>query len=212
VQQLTEAQPSILEYGAQDISTDDEGACTGEISGQMLTEFGARYALAGHSERRARHGETGESINAKVHAALRNGMTPILCVGEELHVRREGRHVSHTLGQLEAALRGVSAHDAARLLIAYEPVWAIGTGEVATPADAEEVCAAIRGHMADLFDAGTASQVRVLYGGSVKPAASAAILGQLDIDGALVGGASLDPAQLVAIWRAAKTRPTVKAP
>jgi triosephosphate isomerase len=207
--ELTGATPSALEYGAQDISSHDEGAFTGEVSGSMLTEFGVRYALAGHSERRARHGEQGESINAKVHAALRHGITPIVCVGEELAVRRAGNHVSHTLIQVDEALAGVTASDVASLLIAYEPVWAIGTGEVATPEDAQEVCAAIRSRIAELYDAGTAAQVRILYGGSVKPSTSAAIVGQPDVDGALVGGASLDPEQLVAIWRAARTNPTL---
>jgi triosephosphate isomerase len=194
-----------LEYGAQDISTHDDGAYTGEISGPMLTEFGARYALAGHSERRVRHGEAGESVNAKVHAAIRNHITPIVCVGEELDVRRAGRHVDHTVSQVEEALGDVAATDVAGLLIAYEPVWAIGTGEVATPTDAQEVCAAIRGKIADLYDTDTAEQARILYGGSVKPSTSADIVAQRDVDGALVGGASLDPDQLLAIWRAATT-------
>ena len=205
--ELTEATPSPLEYGAQDISTHDDGAYTGEISGPMLTEFGVSYVLAGHSERRAHHGENGESINAKTHTALRHGITPIVCVGEELEVRRAGRQVEHTLTQVTEALACVEAADVAGLLIAYEPVWAIGTGEVATPEDAQEVCGAIRSRIIELYDAETAEQVRILYGGSVKPATSAAIVGQTDVDGALVGGASLDPDQLLAIWRAARSTP-----
>jgi triosephosphate isomerase len=178
----------------------------------MLTEFGAHYALAGHSERRARHGEAGESVNAKVRAALRNHITPILCVGEELDVRRAGRHVEHTVTQVDEALAGIPAADVAGLLVAYEPVWAIGTGEVATPDDAQEVCAAIRAKIAELYDTDTADQVRILYGGSVKPSTSADIVGQPDVDGALVGGASLDPEQLVAIWRAASGTPSPNVP
>ena len=133
----------------------------------MLTEFGARYALAGHSGRRSA-GEAGESVNARVHAAIRKHITPIVCVGEELDVGRAGRHVDHTVSQVEEALGHVAATDVAGLLIAYEPVWAIGTGEVATPTDAQEVCAAIRGKIADLYDTDTAEQARILYGGSVS--------------------------------------------
>lgn len=201
---LTAATPSSLEYGAQDISTHDEGAYTGEISGSMLIELGCRYALAGHSERRERQSESNKAINAKIAAALRHGLIPILCVGEELDVREQGLQVEHTIDQIDQALTEVVPSDVASLLIAYEPIWAIGTGHVATPDDAQEVCAAIRSRLAERYGRAVADQTRILYGGSVKSATSANILTQADIDGALVGGASLDPAELAAIWRSAR--------
>ena len=182
-----------LEYGAQDVSPHNDGAFTGDISAAMLTDLGCRYVLAGHSERREHHGEDDSTVNAKVTTALRHDLLPILCVGEGLDVRRAGQHISHTLGQLDAALVDVAAADAGRMLVAYEPIWAIGTGQVATPDDAQEVCAAIRTQIGELYDPTT----------SVKAATSAAILSQPDIDGALVGGASLDPDELTAIWRSA---------
>lgn len=203
VKDLVESTGSGLEYGAQDISTHDEGAFTGEISGSMLVELGCTYALAGHSERRDRQSETNQAVNSKITAALRHQLRPILCVGEELDVRREGRQVSYTLDQVDEALTGVQSSDVADLLLAYEPVWAIGTGHVATPDDAQEVCGAIRAWLADRYEDRVAEQVRILYGGSVKSATSADIMAQPDIDGALVGGASLDPDELIAIWRSA---------
>ncbi|MEV8510492.1 triose-phosphate isomerase [Actinoplanes sp. NPDC051475] len=195
-----------VEYGAQDISAHDSGAFTGDISGPMLTGFGCRYVLAGHSERREHHGETDEVVHDKVAAALRHRLTPILCVGEPLTVRTAGQHLRHTLDQAERALTGPPVDDLTALVIAYEPVWAIGTGHVATPDDAQEVCGAIRGHLADRYGPAAAEQIRLLYGGSVKASSSAAILRQPDIDGALVGGASLDPGELAAIWRSAQPR------
>jgi triosephosphate isomerase (TIM) len=203
LQDLIRASSSALHYGAQDISSEEDGAFTGEISGSMLADIGACYVLAGHSERRARHHEHGASVNAKVAAALRHGLIPIVCVGEELDVRRAGSQVDHTLAQINEAIVGIPGGAVATMLIAYEPVWAIGTGEVATPDDAQEVCSAIRSRISELYSPEIAAEVRILYGGSVKPSTSASIVGQPDIDGALVGSASLDPEQLLAIWRAA---------
>jgi triosephosphate isomerase len=193
-----------IQYGSQDISAHDSGAYTGDISGPMLTEFGCRYVLAGHSERREHHGETDEVVSAKVAAALRHRLTPILCVGEPLSERTAGRQVTYTVAQVDRALSGLAAEAITGLIIAYEPVWAIGTGHVATPDDAQEVCAAIRGFLVDRYGETTVSRIRVLYGGSVNAVGSAAILSQPDIDGALVGGASLKPDELAAIWRSAQ--------
>jgi triosephosphate isomerase len=143
-------------------------------------------------------------VRAKVDAAYRHGITPILCVGEGLDVRREGRHVEHTLGQLDAALEGLSAERARTLVVAYEPVWAIGTGEVATPEDAQEVCGALRTRLAERYTGDLADGVRLLYGGSVKGSNVGGIMAQPDVDGALVGGASLDPEDFVRIVRFAE--------
>ena len=203
LQDLSASMKTGVEYGAQDLSPHDDGAFTGDISGPDLVELGCRYVLAGHSERRDHHGENDWAVNVKITAALRHRLTPILCVGEGLEVRREVRQVSHTLAQIDDALTGVGPDDVADMLIAYEPVWAIGTGHVATPEDAQEVCSAIRGRVAEQYDSSVADRVRILYGGSVKASTSAAIIGQPDIDGALVGGASLDPDELIAIWRSA---------
>jgi triosephosphate isomerase (TIM) len=188
-------------YGAQDLSPHDSGAYTGDISGVMLAKLGCTYATVGHSERREHHHEGDDVVNAKVLAAYRNSLTPILCVGEPLQVRREGAQVAHTTAQLTAGLAGVTTAQAKSLVIAYEPVWAIGTGEVATPQDAQEVCAALRATVAGLYNPTVAAGVRVLYGGSVKPDNVAGIMAQPDVDGALVGGASLIPEDFVGIVR-----------
>lgn len=190
-----------LAFGAQDISQHDSGAYTGEVSGAMLAKTGARYVTVGHSERRQYHGETDVVVGAKVQAAFRHGLTPILCIGEGLDVRKEGRHVPHTLEQLQIALEGVKPEQAAELVVAYEPVWAIGTGEVATPEDAQEVCGAIREKLMDLYDSEVARAVRIQYGGSVKSSNVTGIMAQPDVDGCLVGGASLDPEEFAAICR-----------
>jgi triosephosphate isomerase len=203
VQTLVAGDKLAIGYGAQDLSAQDSGAYTGEISGGMLAALACQYVVVGHSERRALHAEDDAVVGSKVQAALRHGLVPILCVGEGLDVRREGRHVSHTVAQLDAALEGVSAETVAGIVIAYEPVWAIGTGEVATPEDAQEVCAAIRARLAERYDPETAERVRILYGGSVKAANTAGILAGPDIDGALVGGASLDADEFAQICRAA---------
>jgi len=201
VQTVINADHLDLKYGAQDISTFDSGAYTGEVSGVMLSKLGCSYVLAGHSERRQYHGETDEIVAAKITAAFRNGITPILCVGEGLDVRKAGQQVEFTVAQVTAALNGLAKDKAASIVIAYEPVWAIGTGEVAIPADAQEVCAAIRQALAGLYSAELADGVRVLYGGSVKASNIASIMVEPDVDGALVGGASLDPDEFVAICR-----------
>ncbi|MDT0319116.1 triose-phosphate isomerase [Streptomyces millisiae] len=201
VQTLVDGDKLKIKYGAQDISAHDSGAYTGEISGPMLAKLNCTYVVIGHSERRQYHGEAEETCNAKVRAAYRHGLTPILCVGEPLEVRKAGTHVEHTLAQLDGALKDVPAGQAESIVIAYEPVWAIGTGEVATPEDAQEVCAAIRGRLAELYDGSLADQVRIQYGGSVKAGNVAAIMAQPDVDGALVGGAALDADEFVKIVR-----------
>jgi triosephosphate isomerase len=155
----------------------------------------------GHSERRTIHNESDDVLNAKVKAAFRHGVTPVLCVGEGLEIRQAGTHVQHTLDQLRADVEGLGAEQAAELVVAYEPVWAIGTGEVAGPEDAQEMCAAIRAELSELFGADVAAKVRLLYGGSVKANNAAAILNERDVDGVLVGGASLDPAEFANIVR-----------
>ncbi len=201
VQTLIAGDKLRIGYGAQDISAHDEGAYTGEVSGAMLAKLGCRYVLVGHSERRQYHGEDDKVVNAKLRAALRAGIAPVLCVGETLPVREAGEQLSHTLGQLDGGLGGVAAAQLAGLVVAYEPVWAIGTGEVATPEDAQEVCRAIRGSLSAHHGREVAAGVRILYGGSVKPDNMAAIMAQPDIDGALVGGASLDAGEFVRICR-----------
>jgi len=201
VQTLVDGDRLRLVYGAQDLSAHDEGAYTGEVSGAMLAKLGCTYVVVGHSERRAYHGETDELVNAKVRAAGRHGITPILCVGEPLDVRRDGGQVAHSTDQLRAALAGIPAEQARTIVVAYEPIWAIGTGEVATPSDAQEVCAALRSTLGDLYPGDVADAVRILYGGSVKPDNVAAIMAEEDVDGALVGGASLSVDDFAAIVR-----------
>jgi triosephosphate isomerase len=201
VQTLIDGDKLALSYGAQDVSVHDSGAYTGEVSGAMLAKLGCTYAVVGHSERRQYHNEDDALVAAKVKAAFRHGLTPILCIGEGLDVRKEGDQVPYTLAQLEAALADVAAELAKDVVIAYEPVWAIGTGEVATPEDAQEVCSAIRGRLAELYSSALADGVRVLYGGSVKAANIAPIMEQADVDGALVGGASLDAEEFSSICR-----------
>ncbi len=201
VQTLVDADRLKLVYGAQDLSQHDAGAHTGEISGSMLSKLGCTYALVGHSERRQFNGDDDAVCHSKLQAALRHGLIPLLCVGEGLDVRQAGEHVQHTLAQVDAGLEGVSADQARTMVIAYEPVWAIGTGEVATPLDAQEVCAAIRTRLAELYSGDLADAVRILYGGSVKASNVAGIMAMPDVDGALVGGASIDPDEFVALCR-----------
>lgn len=201
VQTLVDGDRYDILYGAQDLAEKDSGAFTGQVSGPMLEKLGCTFVTVGHSERREYNGETDEVVNAKVHAALRSNLTPIVCMGEGLEVRQAGRQVPHVLAQLDADLAGVSAEQVAGLVIAYEPIWAIGTGEVATPEDAQEVCEAIRGRIAETFGAEAAAAVRILYGGSVKASNVAGIMAKPDVDGALVGGASLDPDEFVGIVR-----------
>ncbi|APH01537.1 triose-phosphate isomerase [Janibacter indicus] len=201
VQTLVEGDRLALRYGAQDVSPHDSGAYTGDISAAFLAKLGCAYVVVGHSERRDGHCETDEVVASKAVAAYRHGLVPIVCVGEGLEVRQAGEHVAHVLAQVEGSLTGITAEQAATLVIAYEPVWAIGTGEVATPEDAQEVCAAIRGKLAELYSAETADRVRILYGGSVKSGNVASIMAGADVDGALVGGASLQAEEFASICR-----------
>jgi triosephosphate isomerase len=201
VQTLVDADRLRIGYGSQDVSAHDSGAYTGEVSGPMLAKLGCTYAIVGHSERRQYHDENDEVVNSKVVAAYRNDLVPILCIGEEKDIREAGTHVAHTLAQLDGGLAGIPAEQAERVVIAYEPVWAIGTGLTATPQDAQEMCGAIRARLAELYSADLADGVRVLYGGSVKASNAAGIMAQPDVDGALIGGASLDAEEFVGIIR-----------
>jgi triosephosphate isomerase (TIM) len=203
VQTLVTGDKLDVGYGAQDLSPNDSGAYTGDVSGLLLAALACQYVTVGHSERRAIHGEDDALVAAKAQAALRHGLVPIVCVGEGLDIRQAGDHVSYCTTQLEASLEGLAAEQMASVVIAYEPVWAIGTGEVATPEDAQEVCGALRSRLAERFGPETAASVRILYGGSVKAASTAGILAGADIDGALVGGASLDADEFAQICRIA---------
>jgi triosephosphate isomerase len=203
VQTLVAGDKLAIGYGAQDLSAEDSGAYTGDVSGGMLASLACQYVVVGHSERRARHAEDDAVVATKVRAALRHGLVPILCVGEGLEVRRSMEHVSYCTGQLNGALGGLTAQEVAGLVLAYEPIWAIGTGEVATPEDAQEVCGALRLRLAERYGPETAGVVRILYGGSVKAANTAGILAGPDVDGALVGGASLDADEFAQICRVA---------
>jgi triosephosphate isomerase len=205
VQTLVDGDKLRIVYGAQDLSPHDGGAYTGDIGGSMLAKLGCTYVVVGHSERREHHGEGDEVVRSKVEAAARHGLVPILCVGEGLDVRKAGGQVEHCVAQLTRALDGVPAETARTLVVAYEPVWAIGTGEVATPEDAQEVCSALRAALRDLHDSDLADGVRILYGGSVKSSNVGAIMQQPDVDGALVGGASLEAAEFAAICRYGRT-------
>ncbi|WP_299165183.1 triose-phosphate isomerase [uncultured Arthrobacter sp.] len=201
VQTLVKGDDLDVVYGGQDLSPFDSGAYTGDTSGQFLGKLGCTYVLVGHSERRTIHGESDELLNRKVQAAYRHNLVPVLCVGEGLEVRQVGTHVEHTLRQLRDNVAGLNTEQAAALVVAYEPVWAIGTGEVAGPHDAQEMCAAIRAELAVLFDDSVAAGTRLLYGGSVKASNAAAILKERDVDGVLVGGASLDVDEFANIVR-----------
>ena len=201
VQTMVDGDRLSIRYGAQDVSVHDSGAYTGEISATMLAKLGCSYVVAGHSERRQYHGETDEIVNAKARQAVSAEMTPIVCVGEGLEVRRAGEQVPYTLAQLDGSLAGLTPQEIGALVVAYEPVWAIGTGEVATPDDAQEVCAAIRERIRGTAGDDAADGCRILYGGSVKAANIAGIMAQPDVDGALVGGASLQAEEFGGICR-----------
>ncbi|RVW03403.1 triose-phosphate isomerase [Rhodococcus spongiicola] len=191
VQTLVEGDKLLLTYGAQDVSPHDSGAYTGEVSGSMLAKLGCTFVVVGHSERRTLFGESDEIVLAKTKAALKNGLTPIVCIGEGLNVRVAGEHVEYNIAQLRGSLAGLSAEDISKIVVAYEPVWAIGTGKVASAAHAQEVCKAVREELARLASPEVAAGVRVLYGGSVNAKNVGEIVNQSDVDGALVGGASL---------------------
>jgi triosephosphate isomerase (TIM) len=192
VQTLVDGDKLGIAYGAQDLAAADAGAFTGDISGPMLAKLGCSYVVVGHSERREIHQESDTVVASKVAAAYRNGLRPILCVGEKLDVREAGGQIEHSTSQLLAALEGVTPEQAVDLVVAYEPVWAIGTGRVATPTDAQEACGALRAALAQRFTPEIAAGIRILYGGSVKSSNVAEIVAEADVDGALVGGASLD--------------------
>ncbi|PKQ32881.1 MAG: triose-phosphate isomerase [Actinobacteria bacterium HGW-Actinobacteria-2] len=192
VQTVIEGDKLPVKWGAQDVSAHASGAYTGEVSAEMLAKLNCSYVVVGHSERREYHGETDALIGEKAAVVFAAGMTPIICCGEVLEIRKQGTHVSHVLSQIAECLAPLTADQVAASVIAYEPVWAIGTGEVATPADAQEVCGAIRGYVAEKFGAAVAEAVRIQYGGSVKSSNVIDIMAQPDVDGALVGGASLD--------------------
>lgn len=195
VQTLVDGDKLKLTYGAQDLSPHDSGAYTGDISGAFLAKLGCTFAVVGHSERRTYHNEDDALVAAKAAAAFKHGLTPIVCIGEGLEIREAGNHVAHCTEQLKGSLAGLTAEQLTTIVIAYEPVWAIGTGRVASAADAQEVCAAIRKELAELSTPAIAAGVRVLYGGSVNAKNVGEIVAQDDVDGALVGGASLDGEQ-----------------
>ncbi len=201
VQTLVDGDRLDLKLGAQDVSQHDNGAYTGEVSAAMLAKLSCSYVVVGHSERRQLHHEDDALVNIKATKALAVGITPIVCVGEGLDVRQAGNQVTWTVGQVDGALVGLSAEQVAGLVIAYEPVWAIGTGEVATPDDAQEVCAAIRSRVGELYDSAVSDRLRVQYGGSVKAGNVAQLMAKPDVDGCLVGGASLSVEEFSAICR-----------
>lgn len=180
-----------IEVGAQNLHFEDNGAYTGEVSASMLTEAGCSFVLIGHSERREYFGETDTTVNKKTHKALAHNLVPVVCVGESLDQRKEGIHFDLVKDQVNAAFEGISENNALDVVIAYEPIWAIGTGETATPDQAQEMHAHIRSVLANLYDDETAQAIRILYGGSMKPANAEELLGQTDVDGGLIGGASL---------------------
>ena len=201
VQTLIDGDKLRLLYGAQDVSPHPDGAYTGDISARMLAKLGCQFVLAGHSERREYHHEDDALVNGKVKAVLERSMTPVLCVGEPLPVREAGQQLEYTLSQLDGGLADLTAGQVAGMVVAYEPVWAIGTGKVATPEDAQEVCGAVRSRISAVHGDSAGASTRILYGGSVKPDNMPAIMAEQDIDGALVGGASLDAGEFVRICR-----------
>ncbi|MCY9663154.1 triose-phosphate isomerase [Paenibacillus chondroitinus] len=193
-----------LHVGAQNLHFEDNGAFTGEISGVMLKDLGVEYVIIGHSERRAYFAETDEIVNKKVAAAFKHGLKPILCVGEKLEEREAGQTKDVCKVQTEAAFAGLSAEQAAQVVIAYEPIWAIGTGKSSTAADAQDVIGYIRELVSGLYGSAVSEVVRIQYGGSVKPNNIAEYMAQPDIDGALVGGASLESASYIQLVQGAK--------
>ena len=198
---LAEKEPVPIAIGAQSCHWEDKGAYTGEVSPAMLAKLDVRYVIAGHSERREHFGETDEIVKRKVQAILRWGMTPIMCVGETLEEREAGTTEAKVTGQVEAGLAGLSPEQVSGLVIAYEPIWAIGTGRTATPDDAQAVCQRIRTVVREVAGADAAQAVRIQYGGSVKPENTADLMAAPDIDGALVGGASLEADSFASILR-----------
>ena len=199
VQTVLQADDIPIALGAQDCHSEDAGAFTGEVSAAMLAKLDVSYVIVGHSERRGLFGDTDEVVNAKARAVLRHGMVPIVCVGETIDQRRAGQAHDVVSGQLAGSLDGLDPPVVGKLVVAYEPVWAIGTGETATPADAQDMCAHVRSRVADRWGSQAAADLRVQYGGSVKPSNAPDLMEQPDIDGALVGGASLDATEFARI-------------
>ena len=199
IQTLIQSEKIPIELGAQHCHWEDKGAFTGEIAPSMLAKLDVTLVIVGHSERREVFGETDEQVNQKVKAILKAGMTPILCVGETLDEREADQTEAKVAGQVRAGLAGVKAEQVAKMVIAYEPIWAIGTGRTATPDDAQITCALVRSTVGEVFNAEVAGSLRVQYGGSVKPSNAGELMAQPDIDGALVGGASLDPDEFARI-------------
>jgi triosephosphate isomerase (TIM) len=193
VQTVLEADRIPIALGAQDVHWKDQGAFTGEVSPPMLAKLNVSYVIVGHSERREFFGETDETVNLKLKAVLKHEMTPIVCVGETLDERETGRTDARVSSQIQGAFAGVKADDARRCVVAYEPIWAIGTGRNATPEDANATIAIIRQTLRELYKGGAAEDTRIQYGGSVKPGNITELMKMPEIDGALVGGASLDP-------------------
>lgn len=193
-----------IDLGAQNVHEEESGAYTGEVSAPMLRSVGCRYAIIGHSERRQYFAETNETVNKKIKQALAHDLRPIVCVGETLDERNGGRATEVVGRQLDGALAGITAGDSAHLTLAYEPVWAIGTGETASPEQAQEMHAFIRRRFEERFDAEAAGAVEILYGGSVKPQNAAELFEKEDVDGGLIGGASLKAADFAAIVQAAR--------
>lgn len=207
VQTLIDGDRLRLTFGGQDLSPENSGAFTGEISGYMLSKLGCTFVLVGHSERRTIQGETSALVARKAKAALANAITPIICIGEDLTVRDSGKQVEYVVGQLADSISGLATADLKKVVFAYEPVWAIGTGKTATPSDAQEVCAAIREAIHGLAGAEISGSTRVLYGGSVKSANIVEIMRENDIDGVLVGGASLDSDEFARIAKFHRVAP-----
>lgn len=201
VQVLVDADRLPIHYGAQSVSVTSQGAFTGDVSADMLAQLGCSYVIIGHSERRKYHPEDDANIVDQVRAVLAADMQPILCVGESLEERRQGIELDFAVGQVHDVTRDLSDKEAARLIVAYEPVWAIGTGMVATPQSAQDAAKAIRDHMAEMYGRETADTVRILYGGSVSSKNAVQLIEQPDVDGFLIGGASLDPEELALIAR-----------
>jgi triosephosphate isomerase len=196
---LKAAKDSRITVGAQDVSEHKSGAFTGEISADMLADLGVKYAIVGHSERRSYHGETDAQVNAKVHALIERGIVPIICVGESLDQRERGLTMEFVTYQVKAALVGVDEKAIKKCVVAYEPIWAIGTGRTATADQAEEVCREIRAVIRRLYGARSARAVSILYGGSMNQKNCGELLAQPDIDGGLIGGASLKPQEFARI-------------
>ena len=201
LQTLIDSDRLPLQLGAQNCHWENEGAYTGEVSPMMLAKLNVRYVIVGHSERRQLFGETDEMVNLKLRAVLKHEMTPIACVGETLDEREAGETEKKVTAQTRAAFEGVKAGDAAQCVVAYEPIWAIGTGRNATPDDANDTIRVVRTALRELYGEATAQAIRIQYGGSVKPGNAADLMAQPEIDGALVGGASLDPDDFARIIR-----------